>query len=327
MDDLGALAEADLPGELFGYRIVEQLPKSPGRLGGPGPRLYLAEPRSRPGLRLLLKDYADGTESDARSWAVARRRARAAWEVGRRLSHPSLMRVHRPVGATCLAIEWIDGVTLGDLLARGHVPHADAVTIVLDLAGALVHLTTELSRHFPAWPGVCHPDVSGVNVMVAQRSGRPRAVLIDLDDIGKSIKPSLPLSPKRMEAILDAGRRVWQPPECTLGTIAYCDSCANVFTLGILGFGLLVGRPPFAARDEYLGLLHRLLAGENADLLPSRIAGAHPNAAQRVLARMTQFDRSRRYPSVEAALFDLQRVLRDNGAAHDPAGVAPATGP
>ena len=108
-------------------------------------------------LKFLPESHADSP--------IARRRFLREARAAGRLSHPSIAQVFEAGetdGRLFIAIEWVEGETLADLVARGPLGIPDALRIARDVALALAHAHQR---------GVLHRDVSARNIMVA-RDGR-----------------------------------------------------------------------------------------------------------------------------------------------------------
>lgn len=143
-----------------------------------------------------------------------------------RLSHPNVVVVH-DVG-TCragpyVALEYVEGETLAQLLARRRLAVPEVLRIARQIAGALAHAHGE---------GVLHRDLKPANVLLA-RDGRVRVV-----DFGLAVARDAVLE----RAAIRAGTPAYMAPEQWSGEGV--SPASDVWALGLLLFEMLVGRRP-----------------------------------------------------------------------------------
>ncbi|WP_438013574.1 protein kinase [Sorangium sp. So ce315] len=158
-------------------------------------------------------------------------------------------------GALWLAMEWLDGVTLGQRLDQGALPVADALLVAHQIAEALaaVHAV-----------GITHRDLKPSNVLL--RDGRiDGVVLLDFGVARAAASTTLVT-----EASSLVGSLGYVAPEQARGD-AEVDARADVFALGVLLFESVAGQRPFAA-DDPLAEVCRILLEE-----APRLAGRRPD--------------------------------------------------
>jgi tRNA A-37 threonylcarbamoyl transferase component Bud32 len=162
------------------------------------------------------------------------REARAA----ARVRHPSAATVHRvgqlPDGTPFIVLEYVDGMTLDDVLrAEGPFPVAVGVEILVQVAAALREAHNS---------GVVHRDVRPNNVFWVLPESR--AVLSDFGLAG-----ILETGTEVVTRLTRPGERVGHPayrsPEQLMGEPA--TPAADVYALALLGFELLTGERPYTA--------------------------------------------------------------------------------
>jgi len=191
-----------------------------------------------------------------------------------------------------LVMEWIDGATLGELLAeRGPLTVDDAMPIVEALAAAL-----EAAHAI----GVVHRDLKASNVALAAGGVK----LFDFG-IAKLLEPE-----PGDTGITTAGTRLGTPhymaPEQIRG--GAIDHRVDVYALGVLVFEILTGRRPFDGPDP-VEIEERQL-GE-APPRASQFAAVAPAidaAIQRAMAK----DPARRHDSAAGLVAEL-RAARAGG--------------
>lgn len=176
-------------------------------------------------VKLLGWAASDGDERAQRLL----REARAAAS----LSHPHVVAVHdigMSPSAVFVVMEYLEGQTLGELLAREHhVSALRAVTIGTQVCSAL-----EAAHQY----GVVHRDVTPANIMIC-RDGTVK--MMDFG-IAKFAEDATVTSTGLM-----LGTPAYISPEQVQS--AAVDERADIYALGCCLFHLLTGRPPFVGND------------------------------------------------------------------------------
>ncbi|XYH92758.1 protein kinase domain-containing protein [Sorangium sp. So ce1128] len=156
-------------------------------------------------------------------------------------------------GALWLAMEWLDGVTLGERLEEGALPVADALLVAHQIAEALaaVHAL-----------GITHRDLKPSNVLL--RDGRVDGVVLLDFGVARAAASTTLVT----EASSLVGSLGYVAPEQARGD-AEVDARADVFALGVLLFESVAGQRPFAA-DDPLAEMCRILLEEAPRLVDRR---------------------------------------------------------
>ena len=216
-----------LPGTtLSHYRIDRRL-----GAGGMG-TVYLAHDeqlRRRVAIK-VLKGQADPS---ARRRLLREARAAAA------LEHASICAVYDvgtdPQAGDFIVMQYVEGETLADRLARGPTGRGDALSIGRHLAEAL----TVAHAH-----GIVHRDLKPQNVIIDTR-GRPHlldfgiARALTIDDTPGAV----PVTTQLTEAHAVAGTPPYMAPEQILGTPT--DARGDLFSLGCILYECLTGSRAF----------------------------------------------------------------------------------
>jgi serine/threonine protein kinase len=215
-------------GRLLGNRYRLERVLGAGGMGV----VYLArdERESRPvAVKILHEDPDDDQQR-------RKRFLREAWAVSQ-LSHPYIVRVYEqgeePGGAAWIAMEYLDGTNLGDILDRGRLPLRDVVTTLVPVARALG------AAHRA---GFVHRDVKPDNILVC---GDGRPVLVDFG-ITRTISHH---SPNRgtVDQLTRTGMLVGTPeymsPEQVRGHVL--DGRSDQFSFAVVCYEALTGVRPF----------------------------------------------------------------------------------
>jgi serine/threonine-protein kinase len=211
--------------------------------GGMG-KVYLAEhPRlpRRDALKVLRRSLSADEEYEERF----RREAEAAAV----LDHPNIVRVHDRGefrGRLWIAMEYIDGETLGELIFRrfpAGMPAAEVIPIVASIADALDYAHRK---------GVVHRDVKPSNILVTeQEDGGLNAVLADFG-IARQLSGPSGLTASN----LAIGTIAYAAPEQLMGSEGL--EFADQYALAATTFQMLTGTPPFQHDNPVTVISHHL---------------------------------------------------------------------
>jgi len=267
-------------GSLFAGCRVERL------LGrGTGGSVYLATRAG--GEAVVLKLLAPGLARDPQ----ARARFLREWEALSKLRpHPNLMRVHevhdgeRPY----LVAEHVPGQALDVLLRQGPLAPRRAAEITRDMALGLgaVHAL-----------GLLHRDVKPANAIVAAEGP---AKVVDFGLAKDLFRTGLTHPGQILGTVLYMAPEVWEEEE------EEPDARADVFSLGVTLYELLVGRPPFLG-DDPSEVADAVLEGDYR--LLAEAAPHVPQELDFVVRQMLATEPGERYGRMEEVAKDLGAVL------------------
>ena len=211
-------------------------------LGGGGmSRVFVAEEVAL-GRRVVVKVLAPNLRD-----TVSVERFRREVRLAARLQHPHIVPLFAagalPSGALFYSMPFLEGETLGVTLAReGALPVADVIALLRDIASALAYA----HRH-----GVVHRDVKPGNVFrteggaVVADFGIAKAVRAARDGDGSASGDGT-----RSAALTQFGTSLGTPaylaPEQAAGDEV--DHRADLYSLGVVAYEMLAGRPPFEGR-------------------------------------------------------------------------------
>ncbi len=182
---------------------------------------------------VAVKALNDELASDPQFVERFRREARAA----ARLSHPNIVALH-DYGATddayFIVMEFIDGQTVGDLVeAKGAMDPVRVAEIASDVASAL-----ERAHH----SGLVHRDISAGNVMISS-SGETKVTDFGIARVMDEHDQQTTVGAKTV-----FGTAAYISPEQAQGQSV--DERTDLYSLGVVMFEMLTGRPPFMAENS-----------------------------------------------------------------------------
>ena len=247
------------------------------RLGAGGmAAVYLAHDE-RLGRDVAIKRLHRGEHEE-----VDARRFQREARLGASLSHPNLVSIfdtEEDDESVLLVMEYVDGETLADLLARGPVDADRAVQIIRAVAGALDHAHAA---------GIVHRDVKPANVLL----GRDGAVKLADLGIAKAIERT---DITGTGTVL--GTPVYMAPEQLQG--GKLGPAVDVYALAAMAFELLTGRKARRGRTA-VEIAHQVVNEPPPD--PRDVnPGIPAPAAEAIRAGMAKDPAERPHSAVELA--------------------------
>ena len=154
-------------------------------------------------------------------------------------------------GSYFLVLEYVPGVTLKNIIAKGPLPVPRAVAIARQIASALK------AAHDM---GVVHRDIKPANVMLLESQNDAVKVIdfglaqVNTDQV-PTIAPPVPGRQDKPEQALTAvgmvfGTVAYMAPEAALGMGAV-DARSDLYALGMTLYEMLAGRHPFDASEPF----------------------------------------------------------------------------
>lgn len=228
------------------------------------------------------------------------------------LSHPGIAAIHgleEADGQRYLVLEFVEGETLADRLARGAIPIAESLAIAKQVAAAL-----EAAHE----KGVVHRDLKPGNLMVTAEgtvkvldfglartdgSAAGGATQMGGASMATATSPALVQSPTMPGAIL--GTAGYMSPEQIRGKAV--DKRVDIFAFGCVLFEMLAGKPPFLCETVAESLAATLHKEAELGSLPPET----PRRIRDLLASCLAKDRNRRLRDIGDALLEIDRALAD----------------
>jgi hypothetical protein len=205
-----------------------------------------------------------------------------------RLNHPNIVTIYEfgeADGAAFMAMEFLDGRTLLQIMRAERMPFASIAALVAQIADAL-----DYAHRF----GVVHRDVKPANIMVSAHG------LAKITDFG--------IAHLQSSAITTAGMMLGSPrymaPEHVLGK--QIDGRADIFSLGIVLYEMLTRRTPFEEGESstIFSLMQRIVTAPVPPL--SQIVPDAPPAFELILARALAKKPEDRYQRASEFANDLR---------------------
>ena len=268
----------DLIGSIIAERYLVLSKLGEGGMG----QVYLAE-HVKMGRKSAVKVMNPGTVNDADAISRFNREAANA----SRISHQHAAQVYdfgeTPDGLIYLAMEFVEGEPLTDILARdGALPPERAGEIVRQTAEAL-QVAHDL--------GIVHRDLKPDNIMLAKfRDGSDCVKVVDFG-IAKAAGVE---AQKVTRTGLVIGTPEYMSPEQIAGDPL--DARSDIYSLGLVAYNILTGRLPFNSKTAQESVIMRLTEP------PMRLAQTRPQIAwtpkvQEVMDKALQREAALRYGS------------------------------
>ncbi len=220
------------------------------------------------------------------------------------LNHPNIITIHeigQVDGLNFIVTEFIAGETLRQRMAKERMDLPAVLDVAIQAASALA------AAHAV---GIVHRDLKPENIML-----RPDGLIKVLDfGLAKLIEP--PTATVNSEAATVA--RVDTKMGTVMGTAQYMspeqarglkmDARTDIFSLGVVLYEMLAGRPPFLG-ETTADIISVLLQKEPQPL--STLAPDTPAELQSIISKALRKDKDERYQTVKDLLIDLTTLKQE----------------
>jgi serine/threonine protein kinase/WD40 repeat protein len=319
------------PGDVIGrYKLLQKIGE-----GGCGV-VWMAEQEEPVRRRVALKVIKLGMDTKS---VVARFEAeRQALAM---MDHPCIAKVHdagaTETGRPFFVMELVRGIPITKYCDENHLTPNDRLELFIKVCQAIQHAHQK---------GVIHRDIKPSNILVTVNDGQPTPKVIDFG-IAKATQGRLTDATVFTAFEQFIGTPVYMSPEQAEMSSLDIDTRTDVYSLGVLLYELLTGRPPFDARtfaqagvDQIRKQIRevepprpsarlRTLDDEERTTI-ARLRGTAESQLSIVLRgdldwivmRCIEKDRTRRYDTANGLAMDIQRYLRNEPVVARPPSTA-----
>jgi serine/threonine protein kinase len=226
------------------------------------------------------------------------------------LQHPNIVAIHEvgfAEGQHFFAMDYVEGLTLAQLVSKGPLQARKAAMYLKAIAGAI---------HFAHERNVLHRDLKPSNVLVDFATDQPRVT-----DFGLA---------KRLEAeteLTRSGQLLGSPnymsPEQATARRGTVGKRSDIYSLGAILYHLLTGRPPFQG-ETLTDVLHQL--ANNDPLAPHLLTPRVPHDLETICVKCLEKDPAKRYQGAQELVEELDRSSTTNRSRRVPSHAPNAYG-
>jgi len=272
------------PGSTFGPYRVDALIGA----GGMGQVYRATDPRlgRSVALKVLLPELSLDPESGSRFEQEAR--------VLASLNHPNIAAIHgleESGGVHALVLEFVEGPTLAERIARGPLPTHEALAIARQIASAL-----EVAHE----RGIVHRDLKPANVKITP-AGAVKVLDFGIARVTSATDGTAPTSAATRTGLV-IGTPAYMSPEQARGLAV--DKRTDIWAFGCVLYEMLAGRGAFAAHtasDSLAKVIER-----EPDWTRLRSDGS---SIRRLITRCLQKDPTNRLHDIADARIEIDDVL------------------
>ena len=250
-------------------------------------------------------------------------RFQAEAEAVARLHHPNIVQIFEvgeQDGSPYLALEYVTGGTLKNRLDGRPQPIRAAVQLVQQLARAV---------HAAHQRGIVHRDLKPANILLqptpptenwyAASAGAIEANQVygvpKVNDFGVAKRIDDSDAPGYYGGIV--GTAVYMAPEQAKGQPEEIGPAADIYSLGVILYEMLTGRPPFISSST-VDVLRQLLS--DPPVPPRQLRREIPRDLEAICRRCLEKDPRQRYPTAQLLADDLGSFLEGEPVRARPPG-------
>jgi serine/threonine protein kinase/tetratricopeptide (TPR) repeat protein len=316
--DSASASLADGPGTQLGpYKLLQKLGE-----GGMG-TVWMAEQQEPVQRRVALKVIKAGMDSaHVLARFAAERQALAL------MDHPHIARVFdagtTATGRPFFVMELVQGIPITRYCDQEHLTPKERLELFVPVCQAVQHAHQK---------GIIHRDLKPSNILVALYDGKPVVKVIDFG-VAKATGQRLTEKTMFTEVGQMVGTLEYMSPEQAELNNLDIDTRADIYSLGVVLYELLTGRPPFTGKQlrnvpfpEMLRLIRevepatpstRLAHSEELPTIaakrkmePKKLTRLVRGELDWIVMKCLEKERHRRYETANQLALEIQRYLAD----------------
>lgn len=211
-----------------------------------------------------------------------------------RLNHPHVVPVYEVgehEGRPYFTMQYVAGTTLAEKLADGPLPAREIAQLMIPICEAV---------HAGHLQGILHRDLKPSNILIDE-TGRPLVT-----DFGLAKRVEADSSLTQTGAII--GTPTHMAPEQAAGSRGHMAPTSDVYSLGVILYQMLTGRPPLQGASPMETVLMVL---EQEPPPPRLVQPLADPLLEMIALRCLQKPQDLRYPTAQALADDLRAYLAD----------------
>ncbi len=224
------------------------------------------------------------------------------------LNHPNIITIYEidaAEGVDFIAMEFVDGKTLDQLIGRKGLPLAEALRYAVQIADALA------SAHAA---GIVHRDLKPANLMVTEKGlvkvldfGLAKLTeTIDSEDDGLTLTAAG--APRTEEGTVVGTASYMSPEQAEAKKV---DTRSDIFSFGAVLYEMVTGRKAFAGESR-VATLSAVLREEPKPV--SEVAETTPAELERIIGRCLRKDPARRFQTMADLKVALEEVKEESAS-------------
>lgn len=205
------------------------------------------------------------------------------------LRHPNIVAIFQvgsQDGQVFIASEFIDGLTLQDLMSAGRPSVSRTVELMTTIAKAL---------HYAHQQGIVHRDIKPANILL-NRDGQP---FITDFGIAKHVDPAVTIQVEGQ--VIGTAR--YMSPEQASGMTRETDHRSDIYAAGVMLFEMLTGDAPF--RGNMRAILHQKILEDSPS--PRTLDAGIPRDLETICLKCLERVPEKRYSSALVLAEELER--------------------